>query len=269
MRILVVDSDAQRAALAVKTLREHRYVVEVCGSQEEALELLECPPSFELVVVDWDSAVSGGLRLCRELRRRGAREALLALSARTNVLEKVVALDAGADDYLTRPVHPAELVARARALLRRCSGQLADGTLVAGPLRLDERRRMAHVAGQRLQLTQTELSLLAYLVRRGGEALTRGDILAVVWGSADDTESNVVDVHIRRVRVKLGPLAKHLETVRGVGYRFDSEGLDQVAPRRAVTSATTARSVIKRGSGTRRAVTTDPASPGSRSTRAS
>jgi two-component system copper resistance phosphate regulon response regulator CusR len=231
MRILVVDSEARRAATAAATLRDHRYVVEVCASADEALDLLEYPPSFELVVVDGDSAASGGLRFCRELRRRGAREALLMLSARADVVDKVVALDAGADDYLTRPVHPAELVARTRALLRRCSGQLADGTLVVGPLRLDERRRLAHIAGRRLQLTQTELSLLAYLVRRGGETLTRGDILAAVWGSVDHGDSNVVDVHVRRVRVKLGPLAAHLETVRGVGYRFDPDGLEDTVPR--------------------------------------
>jgi len=131
----------------------------------------------------------------------------------------VTALDAGADDYVTKPFHLDELMARARALVRR-GVAAGEGVLRAGPLVLDQKERRAHLAGARLELTSREFALLALLVRNAGSVVTRTEILSHVWELHSDPGSNVIDVHVRNIRDKLGAFASMLETIRGQGYRF-------------------------------------------------
>lgn len=217
MKVLIVEDDRKLASFLRRALMEEGFVVDACRTGHEALAQLASIP-YDLVVLDWMLPEGDGLGVCRELRRRGSSAPVLMLTARGEVGEKVLALDAGADDYVTKPFHLEELLARARALVRR--GSHHDGVIRVGPFVLDERRRTLHVDGARVELTARELSLLALLARNAGRVVGRAEILAQVWEVRFDPESNVVDVHVSNLREKLGPAAAFVETVRGQGYRL-------------------------------------------------
>ena len=218
MKILVVDDNRGHAAFLSRAFSEQSYVVDICSSGGDVVALTGSTP-YDLIVLDWNLPDQDGLSVCRELREKGTRAPVLMLSVRREVVEKVMALDAGADDFLSKPFHLDELLARARALVRRSSGR-HDGNIRAGALRIDERRRTAFLNDEPLSLTQRELELLVCLVLRAGQIVSRSEILSSVWGMSRDPGSNVIDVHVVHLRSKLGPLAKCLETVRGVGYRL-------------------------------------------------
>lgn len=221
MKVLIVEDDRKLASFLRRAFMEEGHVVDGCRTGNEALEQLGAVP-YDLVVLDWMLPERDGLSVCREMRRRGCQVPVLMLTARGETGEKVLALDTGADDYVTKPFHLDELLARARSLVRRNSQQ--GGELRVGPLVIDERKRMAHVDGARIELTGRELSLLALLARHAGRVIGRAELLSQVWETRFDPGSNVVEVHISKLREKLGARAALIETVRGQGYRLALEG---------------------------------------------
>ena len=172
-----------------------------------------------------DIALPGldGTEVCRRLREAGDWTPVLFLTARDDEVDRVVGLELGADDYVTKPFSPRELVARIRAILRRTSGppDAAGQVVRVGPVTLDPIRRTVTVADTPVHLTQTEFDLLAHLMRRPGRVFTREELLASVWGYAAHSGTRTVDVHVAQVRAKLGDAAGIVRTVRGVGYAAD------------------------------------------------
>ena len=175
---------------------------------------------YNLVILDWMLPDMDGLSVVRELRRRGVQVPVMMLTARGEVSEKVLALDAGADDFVVKPFEVEELAARVRALLRRAVGARR---LDLGPLRVDFTERKASLDGALLDLTSKEYALLLHLAHRIDRVVSRTELLAQVWGSSFDPGSNLVDVHVSRLREKLGDAAWMIETQRGVGYRLRTE----------------------------------------------
>lgn len=220
MKALVIEDDRKLSSFLARAFAEEGYTVDSCRTGAEAIAQATAS-SYDLVVLDWMLPEYDGLTVCRELRRVGSGVPILMLTARGEVTEKVMALDSGADDYMTKPFHLDELMARARALTRR-TGPLRDGMLRAGPVALDIRQRVAVVGEARIELTGREFALLALLVRYAGRVVTRSEILEQVWGLHFDPGSNVIEVHMRHLREKLLTAAACIETVRGQGYRFSS-----------------------------------------------
>lgn len=218
MKVLIVEDDRKLLGFLSRAFSEEGYAVDTCRNGKEATGLVRAI-RYDLIVLDWMLPEQDGLSVCKELRGMGSSAPVLMLTARAEVGEKVTALDAGADDYVTKPFHLDELMARARALVRR-GVAAGEGVLRAGPLVLDQKERRAHLAGARLELTSREFALLALLVRNAGSVVTRTEILSHVWELHSDPGSNVIDVHVRNIRDKLGAFASMLETIRGQGYRF-------------------------------------------------
>lgn len=217
MKVLVVEDDRKLARFVAQALTEERYVVDVCRSGKDALE--QCHHiGYALVILDWMLPDLDGISVCRELRRSGSTVPILMLTARAELGERVMGLDAGADDYLTKPFHLEELLARVRAAVRR--GNVEPTTLRVGSLVVDMMEHVVHVEGARVDLTPREYGLLLLLARNAGRVVTRTEILAQVWQTTRDPGSNVIDVNVRNLREKLGTNAPALETVRGQGYRL-------------------------------------------------
>lgn len=217
MKLLVVEDDRKLARFLTQALTEEGYGVEAARSGREALTLAS-RNTYALVVLDWMLPELDGLGVAREIRRAGNAVPILMVSARADVTERVAALDAGADDYLTKPFHLDELLARVRAAIRR--GRVEERALRVGALSIDVVDRIVVVDGVHLDLTPREYSLLVLLARNAGQIVTRADILAHVWRLTRDPGSNLVEVNIRNLREKLGASAPPLETVRGQGYRL-------------------------------------------------
>jgi len=223
--ILIVDDEHDITDLVAYNLTKAGYRVDKAHDGVEALRLAQARPP-RLVVLDLMLPGMDGLEVCRRLRAEARTRSIpiLMLTAKGEETDKVVGLEMGADDYLTKPFSPRELVARVRALLRRAKPSEGPGEASARfeveGLTLDESRHEVAVKGKAVELTAKEFSLLAYLGTRPGRVVTRDTLLDQVWGMDSDVETRTVDVHMRRLREKLGPAAKHLTTVRGVGYKF-------------------------------------------------
>ena len=217
MKVLVVEDNRKLALFLGKALREEGYTVDVVGTGEAALEQLVAL-EYDLVVLDWMLPGQDGVTVCKALRERGDTTPVLMLTARGEVEERIFGLDAGADDYLVKPFDLGELLARTRALARR--GASGGSRMTVGPLIVDLEERCALLGGTRIDLTPRELTLLTMLAREAGRVVPRSKLLAKVWGMTFDPESNVVDVHVKNLRDKLGTHASLIETVRGVGYRL-------------------------------------------------
>ena len=220
MRLLLVEDDDSLAQVVVRGLREDGYAVDHVGSAIDAEhELTE--NTYDMAILDLGLPDGDGLSLCRRLREDGGATRVLMLTARDSLSDKVAGLDAGADDYLTKPFDYPELTARIRALLRRPAETRAP-VLVAGDVSLDPASRRVWRGAITVPLTPREFSLLEYLLRHPGEVVSRERLLDHVWDSHYDGLSNVVDVHIANLRRKLeipdGP--DPIETVRGAGYRI-------------------------------------------------
>jgi DNA-binding response OmpR family regulator len=220
-RILVVEDDADIAlSLRYNLEREGGYAVRVAADGERALHEAERDPP-DAVLLDLNLPGMDGLEVCRQLRKRAgtARVPIVMVTARVSEGERVTGLDEGADDYVTKPFSVKEVLARLRAVLRRAPGD--DEVLEDGPLRVDVASRDVRVDGTFVSLTRKEFDLLADLMRNRGRVLTRERLLERVWGYDYPGETRTVDVHIRRLRQKLGPAAEaRIETVVGVGYRY-------------------------------------------------
>ncbi|MFI5491582.1 response regulator transcription factor [Actinoplanes sp. NPDC051859] len=164
-----------------------------------------------------------GTAICRKLREEGDWTPIVFLTARDDEVDRILGLELGGDDYLTKPFSPRELVARVRALLRRAAGPPDGGRVRSlGPVSLDPARRQVTVDGAQLALTPTEFDLLGHLLNRPGRVFTREELLAGVWGYAAHAGTRTVDVHVAQVRAKLGSAAGLIRTVRGVGYTADA-----------------------------------------------
>jgi two-component system, OmpR family, response regulator len=217
MKILVVEDNKKLARFLVRALSEEGWVVDQVESGTVALEQAAAIP-YDLILLDWMLPDLDGLAVCRQLRASGARMPVMMLTARAEIQERIAGLDAGADDYLPKPFDLGELLARCRALVRRAGGE--ETLVVVGPLQLDRAERRATLDGKRVELTPREFALVVLLARRVGRAVSRMEILQKVWETSFDPGSNVVEVHVKNLREKLGEYAKMIETVRGVGYRL-------------------------------------------------
>jgi two-component system OmpR family response regulator len=224
VRVLVVEDEPKMAGLLRRGLTEEGYTVEVADDGDAALSWA-VGTDFDVVVLDVMLPGRSGLEVCRALRRRQVWVPILMLTARDGITDRVRGLDGGADDYLTKPFHLDELLARLRALGRR--GPVARPTvLAAGDLRLDPASRRCWRGQVEIELTGKEYLLLETFLRRAGTVLTREMLLEHCWDFAYESRSNVVEVHVRALREKIDRrfgLAA-LETVRGGGYRLRPDG---------------------------------------------
>ena len=222
MRILVVEDEAVAASLLARGLREHAYVVDVAVDGHAALDRA-LVTQYDLIILDVMLPGMDGLEVCRRLRSRQIISPILMLTARGGFDDRVDGLDAGADDYLLKPYHFPELVARVRALLRR-GPALGPTVLTIADLTIDTRSQRVERKGKAIQLTTKEYTLLAYLARRQDEVVTRSDIIDHVWDDNFDPASNVIDVYVQRLRRKVddGQKQKLIHTRRGAGYVLSS-----------------------------------------------
>ena len=225
MRILVVEDEPAAAAVLAKGLREHSYAVDIAANGAAALEQVG-GTDYDLVILDVLLPRINGLELCRRLRDFGSTVPILMLTARGGLDQRVEGLDAGADDYLSKPYHFPELLARIRALLRR-GPALANAELSVADLAVDTRSQIVRRHGKQVQLTTKEFALLEYLLRRQGHVVSRSDIAEHVWDDSFDPESNLIEVYIQRLRRKIddGHEVKLIQTRRGAGYTLAPESL--------------------------------------------
>jgi two-component system OmpR family response regulator len=230
MRILVVEDSAKMAGLLKLGLEREGYAVDVTASAVDAV-WLACEHGYDAMVLDVILDAAGqqadGFEVCRRLRQAGCWVPVLMVTARDAVRDRVHGLDAGADDYLPKPFHLPEFLARVRALIRR--GAVArPAVLTVGDLSLDPARHEVRRAAGLIGLTRTEFALLEYLMRHAGEALTRRRLVEHVWDYAFDGDPRIVDVYVRALREKIDrPYGRSsLQTVRGTGYRIHDDALD-------------------------------------------
>lgn len=223
MRILVVEDEAKVASFIQRALEEESYAVDVCADGAQGLDLARAG-CYDLVILDLMLPGMPGLEVLAALRKEQVAAPVLILTARSELNQKVKGLDAGADDYLTKPFAIEELLARVRVLLRRGSGEAA-GVLQVDDLVLNPATREVTRGGKRIELTAKEYALLEYLMRNAGRVLTRPMIAEHVWNQDFDTFTNVIDVYVNYLRNKIdrGQERKLLQTVRGSGYTLKAE----------------------------------------------
>ena len=225
-RILVVEDEVSFSDPLSYLLRKEGYEVSVAETGPEALEDFD-RAGADLVLLDLMLPGLSGTEVCRALRQR-SNVPVIMLTAKDSEIDKVVGLEIGADDYVTKPYSSRELLARIRAVLRR--GQepedLLPSTLEVGPVRMDVERHVVSVAGRPTQLPLKEFELLEMLLRHAGRVLTRMQLIDRVWGSDYVGDTKTLDVHVKRLRAKIEPdpaEPRHIVTVRGLGYKFESD----------------------------------------------
>ena len=220
MRVLLVEDEAALAGPLRQTLSEAGYAVDWVDNGRDAWALGGTQP-FDAVVLDLGLPVMDGLSVLKRWRSEGMAAPVLILTARDQWHEKVAGIDAGADDYLTKPFHTEELLARVRALIRRAQG-LASPMLVCGSLALDTRSGRVTLDGHAVALTSHEYKVLAYLMHRPGAVVSRAELTEHIYAQDFDRDSNTIEVFVGRLRKKLP--AELIETVRGLGYRLVAPG---------------------------------------------
>ena len=224
VRILIVEDELKMASLVRRGLVEEGHAADVATTGEDAVWMAQAHP-YDAIVLDVMLPGQSGFETCRQLRKAGVWAPVLMLTARDAVRDRVDGLDAGADDYLTKPFSFAELLARLRALVRR-GGVERPTELAVGDLRLDPAARRAWRGDREIRLSPKEFALLETFMRRPGQALSRLQLLEHAWDFAYENRSNVIDVYVRYLREKVDrPFGvASLETVRGVGYRLREAG---------------------------------------------
>jgi len=224
VRVLVVEDEKKLAGLLARGLREEGYAADVADRGEEALWMANAVP-YDAIVLDVMLPGLDGFAVCRRLRQEGVWSPVLMLTARDAVDDRVAGLDAGADDYLTKPFSFEELLARLRSLTRRAPVERPP-VLTVGDMRLDPAAHRAWRGETELELSAKEFAPLELFMRRPGAVLTRGQLLEGAWDIAFESRSNVVDVYVRYLREKIDrPFGcDSIETVRGVGYRLRADG---------------------------------------------
>ena len=224
-RVLIVEDEPDIRELVVHHLKREGYQVSAASSGEEALRQVQAAPP-DLVILDLMMPAMNGLEVCRRLRQDPSTVSLpiVMLTAKGDEVDRVLGLEIGADDYIVKPFSPKELLARVRAVLRRSRPAPGVAPLRLGALVIDLGTHTASVGGDALALTPKEFDLLRALVEARGRVLSREFLLDRVWGyaHASEIESRTVDVHVRRLRVKLGSEGRRILTVKSVGYRLDS-----------------------------------------------
>jgi two-component system phosphate regulon response regulator PhoB len=227
--ILVVEDEDDIRNLVVLQLEREGFTVATAANGIDALAVARRTlPS--LVILDLMIPGISGTEVCRRLRAEPETRdvPVIILSARAEEIDRVVGFEVGADDYVTKPFSPRELMLRVRAVLRRAPTETAgDGALDFGDLRVDESAHRVWVTGDEVTLTATEFKLLTTLAHRIGRVQSRGQLLQDVWDAPPDLNTRTVDTHMKRLREKLGFASGHIETVRGVGYRFSRELVDE------------------------------------------
>jgi two-component system response regulator RegX3 len=223
-RVLVVEDEESFSDALSYMLRREGYEVEVAETGPDALTLFD-RTGADLVLLDLMLPGLSGTEVCRELRNR-SKVPIIMVTARDTEVDKVVGLELGADDYVTKPFSSRELVARVRAVLRRGAeaDELITSTVEAGPVRMDVERHVVSVDGHAVGLPLKEFDLLELLLRNSGRVLTRGQLIDRVWGSDYVGDTKTLDVHVKRLRAKIEPdpgNPKYLVTVRGLGYKFE------------------------------------------------
>jgi len=219
--VLIVEDERPIADLVRLYLARDGFGVHV---EHDGSAGLDAARRLRPVVCILDIALPGmeGTEICRRLRADGDWTPVIFLTARDDEVDRILGLELGADDYVTKPFSPRELVARVKSLLRRAAGPAEEGRVrTLGPLLLDPARRLVTVDGAPLVLTPTEFDLLAHLLSRPGRVFTREELLASVWGYESHAGTRTVDVHVAQVRAKLGDAAGLIRTLRGVGYTAD------------------------------------------------
>lgn len=217
--ILLVDDDAVLLRLVSDCLRSAQHVVETAGSGTAALELLSKGSGYEVIVLDVDMPVLSGFEVCRRYRDAGGASKILMLTGKTATDDKVVGLEAGADDYLTKPFDSRELLARVRALLRRADTLIPD-QVAFGNLELTPKRFLAVRAGQAMQLTPKQYALLELFVKNPDQVFSAEDLLDRVWATEAETSAETIRTYIQKLREKLGtqPGTPQIVSRKGVGY---------------------------------------------------
>jgi two-component system, OmpR family, response regulator RegX3 len=223
-RILVVEDEESFSDALSFMLRKEGFTVSVAGTGPDALAQFDRDPA-DLVLLDLMLPGMSGTDVCRTIRAR-SRVPIIMVTAKDSELDKVLGLELGADDYVTKPFSSRELVARIRAVLRRNADDFEDSPIVeSGPVRIDPERHEVRVGGDLVSLPLKEFDLLEYLVRHSGRVLTRGQLIDRIWGSDYVGDTKTLDVHIKRLRSKVEPDPAHpvhLLTVRGLGYKYEA-----------------------------------------------
>ncbi len=222
--VLLVEDDPAISEPLARALGREGYEVRAHGTGRGALAEVD---GTDLVVLDLGLPDMDGLDVAREIRTSGRDVPILILTARTDEVDMVVGLDAGADDYVTKPFRLAELLARVRALLRRTGNETFDSDLVAQNVRVEVAAHRAFVEDQELQLTAKEFDLLRVLLKEAGSVVERDVLMREVWGSDPTGSTKTLDMHVSWLRRKLGDDAadpRYITTVRGMGFRFEIEG---------------------------------------------
>ena len=224
-RIAIVEDEAELASLIDYNLTRHGYETQVLNGSKGTLKSLE-QHKPDLVVLDVMLPDIDGFELCRQIRQSAvlSRTPVLFLTARSDEVDRVLGLEIGGDDYMTKPFSPRELIARVKAHLRREDMDVEPAAMEIGPFRLDRTGRRVFLAGRELVLTSTEFNLLEFFVTHPGRAYSRDQLLESVWGEMRNVTPRTVDVHVRRLREQIEEQAenpRYLTTVRGFGYRFE------------------------------------------------
>ena len=222
-KILVIEDEPDIRKTLEYNLSREGYEVAVSGTLQEAKKLLE--PSLSLLVLDLMLPDGSGLDLCREIKKNSLLSdiPIIILTAKDDEVDKVVGFELGADDYVTKPFSVRELILRVKAVLKR--GEINKPELVEverqfGDLSIDVDSHEVHVNSELVVLTALEFKLLKQLVDRRGRVQSRDQLLSDVWGYSSEVTTRTVDTHIKRLREKLGPMGKYVQTIRGIGYKF-------------------------------------------------
>jgi DNA-binding response OmpR family regulator len=224
-RIAIVEDEAELASLIDYNLTRHGYETQVLNGSKGTLKALE-QHKPDLVVLDVMLPDTDGFELCRQIRQSAvlSRTPVVFLTARSDEVDRVLGLEIGGDDYMTKPFSPRELIARVKAHLRREEMDVEPAAVEIGPFRLDRTGRRVFLAGRELELTSTEFNLLEFFVTHPGRAYSRNQLLESVWGELRNVTPRTVDVHVRRLREQIEEQPdspRYLTTVRGFGYRFE------------------------------------------------
>ncbi len=224
-KVLILEDEASIRSFVVINLKRAGYEAIEASTGEEALELLRRNPDTGVAILDINLPGMDGFEVCRTVRATNKTIGIIMLTARTQEMDKVTGLMTGADDYVTKPFSPAELTARIDALYRRIGGDggASSDEISQGPFTLNTRNRTLEKGGQRIKLTQVEYSIVKLFMENPGRAMSREDILSAVWGRDYDGELKIVDVNIRRLRIKIeddtsNPI--YITTVWGYGYKW-------------------------------------------------
>ena len=224
-KVLILEDEENIRSFVVINLQRAGYQTLEAGTGQQALDILRDVPDVDVAVLDIMLPDMDGFEVCRRIRATNKRMGIIMLTARTQEMDKVTGLMTGADDYVTKPFSPAELTARLDALVRRVRGDQVSVSelLTTGPFILNTRNRTLEKYGQRIRLTQVEYAIIKLFMQNPGRALSREEILAAVWGREFEGELKIVDVNIRRLRIKLEDnpnVPTYITTVWGFGYKW-------------------------------------------------